>query len=65
MKQIRNGCAFVGIVGMLIVFIHHSLIALPDVVMKWTSLVLSIALAMMLFCMFTMWHEGRQNKTRF
>ena len=52
MKQIRNGCAFVGIVGMLIVFIHHSLIALPDVVMKWTSLVLSIALAMMLFCMF-------------
>lgn len=64
MKQIRNLCSLIGIVGMLIVFVNNLLFPLPASVMKLTSLILSIALAMVLFCWYTVWIEGRKKKSR-
>ncbi|MEY8542802.1 hypothetical protein [Dubosiella newyorkensis] len=62
MKTIRNGCAMLSLIGMMIILVHRLYTPLPEEVMKITSLILSICLSMVLFCSFTLWNEKRRQK---
>ncbi len=63
MKQIRDLCSGIGLICMLIVLINNLFFALPASVMRLTSLILSICLAMVLFCWYTLWNENRKKKS--